>query len=184
MPGARADRFGWMLPFGDGIDLKRRRHQKQVALCRGARFSTEQRSTALPRRRLARGKLQRFHLLPLWEKVASAGTRRLRGAGRSATLPRLRACRMDLHVQYESAGHSLDRRHHRKYPPAFARPPTLALGQHPSSDRPSASLRGGHLLPQGYGIHTSDLACAISNPCSMYAKRFHPSAMVLGPGGL
>jgi hypothetical protein len=29
------------------------------------------------------------------------------------------------------------------------RPQALAIGQHPSSDRPSASLRGGHLLPQG-----------------------------------
>ena len=36
----------------------------------------------------------------------------------------------------------------------------------------------------GYGIHRSDLRCAIAYPLSMSANRRHPSAMVLGPGGL
>ena len=73
----------------------------------------------------------------------------MRGVGRSATLPGRRACRGHPGVQVSTLPRSGRRYSTRNIRQRSRRPPTLAIGQHPSSDRPSASLRGGHLLPQG-----------------------------------
>ena len=79
----------------------------------------------------------------------SAGSGRMRGVGRTATLPGRRACRGNDCVQASTLPRSGRRYSNRNIRLRLQRPPTPAFGQHPSSDRPSASLRGGHLLPQG-----------------------------------
>ena len=73
----------------------------------------------------------------------------MRGVGRSATLPGLRACRVTPRVQASPLPRCGRRYSTRNIRQRSRRPLTPAIGQHPSSDRPSASLRGGHLLPQG-----------------------------------
>jgi hypothetical protein len=115
------------------------------------RWSRHRGSWVLPANRLGSARLHcsgrrrrsgcvplRFTLPNLRRATLRTAANWYRGVGQSAPLSGLRACR-DMHVR------ALARNIRQGSP----RPPAHAPGQHPSSDRPSAALRGGHLLPQG-----------------------------------